>query len=110
MENLSLNNNKEEIENYLKNKNQMRLIDYLKTESEGEDKNKFVEKIKQIDFDLLGRLHNSYLEKEKEKLEENSDVKEKEREIEPLKDQYSVSDFNEEEQKNILNVGYEKIS
>ena len=41
----------------------------------------------------------------------NSSIdEEKERVIEPLKDQYSKSDFTEEETKNILGLGYEKIS
>lgn len=109
MEKLSLNSTKEEIEKYLSEKNQKKLIDYLKSELEGSEKDKFVQKLREIDFDLLGRLHKSYLEKEKENLDENL-AKAKEREIEPLKDQYSKSDFTEEEQKTIMNLGYEKIS
>jgi UDP-N-acetylglucosamine/UDP-N-acetylgalactosamine diphosphorylase len=104
------NNEESEFTKFLISKNQNKLVNYLNTEPEGPEKLNFLEKIKQIDFDLLDRLYKSYLEKEK--IQNNEKIineKTKEIHIEPLKDEFSKSDFSNENQKIIFDIGYEKI-
>jgi len=114
MENLSLYDTSD-FEKFLLSKKQNLLAKYLYSKENSSEKKTFIEKLKQIDFDLLDKLYDSFLQKENlKKINTNNEGKNEEdsskKNIELLKDHYCKENFTLEELEYILNLGYEKIA
>ena len=107
MEHLLITDINDNIEILLKEKNQTNILDYLKSETnESLEKNNFMKKLSEIDYTLLDKLFNLYKDRTNQgKIEVQNEAKN----ITPLQNQFSKSDFTETEKNSILNIGFEKI-
>lgn len=95
----------------LKEYNQNQLMEYLDLEKDNyQEKEHFINKLKQIDWGLLKNLHESYLRKEKLFKEGEIQDLNINLNITKLENHFSKEDFSEEVKTQIINSGYENIA